>query len=515
MAEISFNMGIPKKANISKVSTDTVITHDVSEEFSLPDYVPEVRRVLTTRAQVLPESKYISDGGAGSMLELGGTVTYSVIYTDDEGKLCSTPLSSNYETQTVLNSHPDTVFIDTVADNVSCRVNAPRKLTIKTRLKSRILAFEGNEIDENIEGKSGEDEFFIERMCENVNSVGIKTSSLQNIHISDRFDTGSVTDIQPIWCDASMDITDVKAHNGAISVRGDVYVKCLCNTSSGIMTLNKTVPLSEEMETDGAETGDMSRATGRCVSLSISSEQSDGEDRLFFDVNCELEGELYRNEENIMTKDCYSTKYETDSTYRNIDTYSAVKCINSSFTSSESVKRKNKDISEIVEIITDPVYEKTEIKGQKAIIYGKLYITVIGKSAPKGDIEGEFISEEYEIPFKYETDISRSSEDILTRADFSTGNVSARYDAEKFYCTAEIFPSVSIFSKGNAKILDTATLKKDKEIKKDSSCIRVYFPKNGDTLWEIAKKYHISSKKIAERNNITTASLDGVKDIII
>lgn len=515
MAEISFNMGIPKKANISRVSADTVVTHDVSEEFSLPDYVPEVRRVLTTRAQVLPESKYISDSGNGCMLEFGGTVTYSVIYTDDDGKLCSTPLSSNYETQTVLNSHPETVFIDTLADNVSCRVNAPRKLTIKTRLKSRILAFENNEIDENIEGKSGEDEFFIERMCANVNSVGIKTSSLQNVHISDRFDTGSITEIRPIWCDASMEITDAKAQNGAICVRGDIGVKCLCDTSSGIMTLNKTVPFSEEIETDGAEVGDLSRATGRCVSLSISSEQNDGEERIFFDANCEIEGELYRNEENVMTQDCYSTRYETDATYKNIDTYSLIKCINSSFTSSENAKRKNKDISEIVEILTDPVYEKTEIKGQKAIIYGKLYITVIGKSAPKGDMEGEFISEEYEIPFKYETDISRSPDDVLTRADFSVGNVNARYDAEKFYCTAEIFPSVSLFGKGSAKILDTASLKKDKEIKNDASCVRVYFPKNGDTLWEVAKKYHTSSKKIAERNNITSASLDGVKDIII
>ena len=352
-------------------------------------------------------------------------------------------------------------------------------------------------------------------MCESVNSVGIKTSSLQNIHITDRFDTGSVTDIRPIWCDASMEITDAKAHGGAISVRGNVAVKCLCDTSSGIMTLNKTMPLSEEVETDGAEVGDFSRATGRCVSLSISSEQSDGEDRLFFDVCCELEGELYRNEENIMTKDCYSTKYETESTYRNIDTYSLIKCINSSFTSSESVKRKNKDISEIVEILANPVYEKTEIKGQRAVIYGKLYITVIGKSAPNGDAQGEFISEEYEIPFKYETDISASPSDVLTRADFSVGNVSARYDAEKFYCNAEIFPSVSLFGKGNTEILDTATLKKDKKIKNDASCIRVYFPKSGDTLWEIAKKYHTSSKKIAERNNITTASLDGVKDIII
>ena len=514
MAEINLNMGIPKKATVSSIAVDTIVTHDVSEEFSLPDYVPEVRRILATKTQVLPESKYLSDSSSGCTLEFGGTVTYCIVYSDDEGRLCSTPLSSNYETQTLLSSHPETVFIDTVADNVSCRVNAPRKLTVKTRLKSRIIGFENHEVEENIENKSGEDEFFIERKYETISSVGVKSASLQNIHMADKFDASGLLDVRPIWCDAVVEVNESKAQDGAVSVKGSTTVKCVCDTADGIRTLSKSVPFSEEVEAYGCEDKDMVRTVARCSSLSISSEQNDGTEQLFFDAGCEFDCEIYRNEENMLTADCYSTKYETEANYKNIDTYSAVKCLNSSFTLSESIKRKNRDINTISEILCDPVYEKTEIKGQKAIIFGKLSVSIIGKSDSDGK-ESEYISDDYEIPFRYETDISRADGDILVRAGFDTGNASGRYDTDKFYCTAEILPSVAILRKGTSQVLASAVLKKDKALKKDASCVRVYFPKDSDTLWEVAKKYHTSQKILASRNDISSDTLAGIKDIII
>ena len=45
-------------------------------------------------------------------------------------------------------------------------------------------------------------------------------------------------------------------------------------------------------------------------------------------------------------------------------------------------------------------------------------------------------------------------------------------------------------------------VKKDKKIKNDASCIRVYFPKSGDTLWKIAKRYKTTVSNIMELNNL-------------
>ena len=55
----------------------------------------------------------------------------------------------------------------------------------------------------------------------------------------------------------------------------------------------------------------------------------------------------------------------------------------------------------------------------------------------------------------------------------------------------------------------------DKEIKKEASCVRVYFPKEGDTLWEIAKKYHITVNQLKEQNGVNEATFNASKSLIV
>ena len=54
------------------VGDRTVIT-ELSEEFSLPDYQPEMKRLLRVRATVLPSDQYV---GAGNV-ECSGRIDYN------------------------------------------------------------------------------------------------------------------------------------------------------------------------------------------------------------------------------------------------------------------------------------------------------------------------------------------------------------------------------------------------------------------------------------------------------
>ncbi len=515
MAELRLNTEEIKENGLLRLTNDTVITHDVSEEFSLPDYVPEIRKLLNVRAQALPESKYIADNGSNSSLEIGGTVTYLLIYTDDEGILCSLPLTSSYEAESTLMSHPTTVFIDTVVDSVSPRVNAPRKITVKSRLKSRILGWEATTEEERIEGKTTADELFIERKGETVKTISLKSVSMQNIKLSDKLDMGNSQDPRPVWCDATVTVNDVRAQSNTVSVRGEVTVKCICRDGDNMITLTKSMVLAEELEAQGAALGDMARVSARPVSLAISNEQSDNVGQLFFDLTCELEGELIRNTDVELVTDCYSTKCETEEEYKTIDVFSMLKAQNSSFSINESVKRKSKDICEIIDITWDPVYEKSEFKNGKAILNGKLNLTVIGKGEGSEGETGEYLSESYEIPYKFATDLGRYTGELVARCDISVSNATARLEGDKLIVNAEMHPSFEIIEKNRTKVLDTAILKKDKEIKKEAACVRVYFPKEGDTLWEIAKKYHTTVGALKENNDLSADTVEGIKNLII
>lgn len=513
MEKINLNEVAQKKLTHTALVNDTISNCEVSEEFTLPDYVPEIRKMLTVKSSALPESKYLSDKNGSSTLDYSGTVTYLIIYADDDGNLCSTPLSSQYESSALLNGHPDIVFIDTTVDNTSLRVNAPRKLTIKTRLKSRILGYGKSTYEENVTPKSVADEMYLQRASKSVNTVEISQISMQNIRISDKLDMQGYKDAKPIWCDAVAVVTECKAQNGSVLVRGNGKVKCICQVNDTTVCLENDISIFEEIESDKCKEGDLVSVNPRCVSLSISNELNENESQLFYDLNIEIEGAAYSNNQEYVTEDIYSTKCDTDVNYKIIDTYSAVKCQNASFTVSESLKRKNNDKIEIVEIIATPVYEKAEMKVSKSQFTGKLDIVVIGVN--QKDDEKEYVYESYELPIKYEADLKSNNEEVISRCSFMVGKISGKYDEERFLVNSEIFVSYDTVEKSKHKVVDTAILKKDKEIKSDLACVRVCFPTESDTLWEIAKKYHTTVSKITEQNDIDASESIYRKKLII
>ena len=514
MSEVNLSMPSTRNSVFTKMNEGGALTTEVSEEFSLPDYVPEVRRVLLCRASVLPESKFIADSDKGSSVEIGGSVSYMVIYTDDEGNLCSTPLSSSYEGKTSLSSRPSMVFVDTVAENVNLRATAPRKLTIKSRLKSKLYSCEVNEYSECIQGKSSADELFIERQKMKVDALGVKSAVLQGIGISEKLDTPACESLRPIWCDAGVVIKSSTPKGDYIEVSGDVYVKCVCECDGEISTFTKIMPIYEDVECSGVTDSSLVSARGRCVSLTISSEENDNSSSLFFDVQCEIECEAYEKLENEVTLDCYSTKCELDASYKSMDTFYPVSSFNRSFSVSESVKRKSKEICEIIDTFLDVSCEKLENKNGRLSVLGAIKATIIGKGEPGEDMRCEYLCESVDVPFKYDTDIPYSK-DMLTRVSLNAPLMNARISDDKLLINGEAYIALSAISKSNEKILDSAVLKHDNEFKVDNTIVRVFFPQKDDTLWDVAKKYHVRASDIIEKNSLDSDSLNGITHLII
>ena len=106
---------------------DTSAVCDVTEDFVLPDYIPEVRRVIGVRTTVSADGKYLS----GDELETDGGVTYNVMYVGGDGAICMTSQTSSYTGRVPLKTEddrftPQDIVMTCTAENVNCRVTAPR-----------------------------------------------------------------------------------------------------------------------------------------------------------------------------------------------------------------------------------------------------------------------------------------------------------------------------------------------------------------------------------------------------
>ena len=109
---------------------------DVTEDISIPDYLPEVRRIVGVHAGVTVDGKYLT----GEELEADGSVVYTVLYTTADGSLAQLSESTSYTGRVPLKTEDDRygsedIVLSASAENVNCRVTAPRKITLSSRVK--------------------------------------------------------------------------------------------------------------------------------------------------------------------------------------------------------------------------------------------------------------------------------------------------------------------------------------------------------------------------------------------
>ena len=109
---------------------------EVSAEYTLPDYLPDVNRLLRTSARVEKNEKYCSQ----DMIEYEGRLCFSVIYATSDGKIKNAEFDTDYSGSVsgLQISDLSSVGVYTYADNATCRLAGPRKLTVKSKLATQI-----------------------------------------------------------------------------------------------------------------------------------------------------------------------------------------------------------------------------------------------------------------------------------------------------------------------------------------------------------------------------------------
>ena len=60
-----------------------VLTQDITREISLPDYQPEIKRLLRVSATTQPPTRYIGGGN----IEFSGNIDFSILYAAEDGAL--------------------------------------------------------------------------------------------------------------------------------------------------------------------------------------------------------------------------------------------------------------------------------------------------------------------------------------------------------------------------------------------------------------------------------------------
>ena len=475
------------------VSDKNVIT-ELSGDFVLPDYQPEIKRLLRVGASILPPSKFIGDREA----ELAGSVDYYVYYVGSDDMLYCAPITTEYKVSAPLDSEAEDKggFLSElsadaviVPDMISGRVTAPRKLSIKCRLKSRVQIFGRMPLEDGY--SHGEDGLQVLRGKMTSSEYMRGVSEL--LHVTDEMicDTRD-GEIRVVSAEGKILFSEVGSVDNAVVCRGDLFVKLLlCREDEGTpYTAMRKMPFSSTVAVEGIKRGESASARGSVCEMGVTVE--DG--RIGIDGGIIIEAQAVHADEVEYVKDVYSVSRRCANGYKTIDIPRAGLCFGGNFTLSDSMTLEEAGMAygtKIVDAVGNATVEEYGFDGDKCTISGKAKFALLSEK------DGEFGTCEIELPFNYRTQLGEASQAACACEVVS---VRAKADGERVGIDAEIGISGSAYSLESESILSNAAF--GDEIGSSRGEIVVCYPSNSDSLWSVAKRYGVELQRLRDVNGI-------------
>lgn len=499
--EQNINMG----RRIQLPVLDRTLTGEITTEYSMPDYQPEIRRLLRVNATVMPPATYVG----GTNAELSGAIRYDILYSAPDGKLYSTTVGENYEMSAPFDREAEmegeaVLICDVLPDVVVTRVTAPRKLNIRTRLKARVQGFGERSVEEELRGDV--DPCDVQRLTDKVACGAFARSEAERFEMNEEIVVeGGEGDLRVVSASVEMCVGEALAGEGAVSCRGDAIVKLLlCADGEGKIpfVLARKLPFMETVSGDGFCGGMSCFARAECQELRTTVE----ENRIF----CDIVGCLcvwgQENRSVTYTKDIFSTTHKSETEYCTVEYPFALKCQSGNFTQSlyEPIESFNiQSDATVVDLSARVTADSLAYERGKWVLSGESKLHLLMKCGE------EYATEEISLPFRYEFD-GEDGQLFGFSSDVRMISGKARIDGGRLSVDCEMAVSVRLCGVKSAKMISLATFTEPCDACRE--CV-ICFPNETDTLWDVAKKYHISPDHLRKLNR--TAREDGGNGYLI
>ena len=506
----------PDTIRIQSPLGERQIVTELAEDFSLPDYQPEIKRLLRIRATVSPADRYI---GAGSA-ECSGTVDYCILYSGNDGGLYCANQSGEYRFAVPVELPADFEIgdgilcdVESVPEMVSGRVAAPRRLSVKCRLRSAVRMY-GTRL---LGGSFGEGED-IQRLRGQGSCARVFLGTGEPLALGDEIlcDAGEGS-VRVICAEGQVFVTEATAGSGSVGCRGELCLKLLCCRDDAAelqppYPVLRRIPFSQQVPADGVEVNCECCAKGTCTDIRITVEEG----RILCEASVILQVRAQRNEEFAYTRDIYSTSQSCEVAYAAVPLSRALRCFNGNVSLNSAVPLEEAGIRPgltVADIGGMAMPTGLEADRGKFILTGKCRFTVILSDG------SELSAQELELPFRYETDGSRE-QPVFSDITVELLSCKARIDGERIGVDAEL--AVCAALRGQDEVRTVSEVAFGGEWKPAGAVYTVCYPMREDTLWSVARRYHCPVSDLVARNSLASApaadapdSLSGVRFLLV
>lgn len=477
-----------------RAATAIIATQEETSETIVPDYSPDVSRIVSTNACLLVGSRTVVDG----KLTVNGSAKTTVLYMAEDGQgLRSLEYSLPIEHSAALPQGSTEAAVEGRVCDVEARLLNPRKLFIRIHVEWRIMPFARATLT-TCSAIPEQNEYAIETLCEKREVSLIRSISEKDFAFSDEITipNGREPVRELLSSRVKLRLTEAKSIGGKAILKGVACVSLLyVSQGDKICSYAEELPFSQILEGDAEENGEGS--VSAVLTLSGCEVRAGGENdertvsvKLFINAFIALR----KTQPVACITDLYSTAYDLDAQMESVDLPQKpeVQVISQSI-------REQLDTGTEVECVlcADVSFGSVSVQhsGTKASVQAAAAISVLYL-----DESGVPLCAERHIEIASETDVPPDA--LASVENVCAGDITTSLNANGIEIR---FPAeVTVVSAASPQCVCITSLQAEKPKEGEAACSLVLRAlEDGEKLWDVAKRYRTTMEEILSANELT------------
>ncbi len=492
-----------------KTLAENTVEESVEAELSLPEYMPEILRIIKSTA----DTKINSCRLVGERVTVDGVCDLRMIYTAEDGGIYtfsqSRPFTRHCENPE-FNSCTDAVAVAGVS-YVNCRATGTKRAEIKAGITIKLSV-------------SGEDSEKIISFVENT-SVEQKTFSAKGVSLgccnTKHF---SMSDTVTLNTPAAFLISgravavcgEIRKISNKIMIKGEAIVDiCYVNANDKTCAerVKHTMPINQIIEYDGMD----EKYNGKvCLKVSAIDVIPKGETQgIFtsFDISLGISATatMWEEKELTLITDAYSVENVLELKKTSLNLYDWIDDFSDTYIFEGDFSVSGEGVVSVVDCWGELINIKTAPENDELVISASLSLNAVIK-----DTTGSLSAVSKIFDFKYKHKGDYQNRNITCTPDINVVAVDCGVKGDNALgVRAEINISAWVMGRDTVECVVSLT-QSEKPLKRNVNAITVYFPEgNNESLWGIARRYNTTVKAIAAENNLEGDTTENLKMIFI
>ncbi len=485
---------------INEVVYDGCVQQPVSCDLMLPDYCPDILRVL--RCDIDP--KVMSKQVIGAKLVIDGSACVKLLYIDDARCLRSHEHKIPFTTSIELKNEPENHSVEAhvTTDYANCRPVSQRRLDIKGSLS--VCAVVSAPRTENVITEANG--MNVEIKSKMVKSSRTIANVSRSFTVKEELDVGYGKDSvgAVVRAEGACVVTDTKVIANKIILKAELTGHIMYTADNKANTANileYTLPISQIVDVEGVDENSQCRLMLNVNGISPEVRaNNEGEAKVIaLSVELACNAMAYKSNEVAVVTDMYSTKYDSTYTAKQVLFQQLNSVIGNEHTVKNVYDIPDNELENVLDVWSDIAVKNAKVENNELVVTGTVKTCML---AEQNDGETNCIERNGELEYRVRVD--NAGENASVNCDaivLNTQYAPAGKDKVEVRCTMYI--SAGIFSVGRENVLtDMAVNEKSVKKAEETAALIIYFAEENESVWDIAKRYNTSAKLIANSNEL-------------